>query len=263
VAGPTDAEIIDTFLTRAARVVNSDLVDAAKARQATPYSVDMRILRDGSVHSMCIDWTEEDRLKALAVDLRPFFPWVDDQVKVGRVINSVLRSLTDQAWKQRLLALKEQHKDTLDSELFYSYWSIPADGWRASVNDRELAKHVINDIRFHETVDPRIRHILSSDHQVGPNHYAVTRMVTETIIIVSQLQAFIIDADACEAPPQLVRWSVLRPRASPVSTPMLRSTAAILWSRKLPTSSISRTPRLAKTVLGRSIETTASSSASP
>jgi hypothetical protein len=51
-------------------------------------------------------------------------------------------------------------------------------------------------------------------------------------------------------PPQYFRWSVLRPRESPVSTPMPRSMAAISWSRKLPTSSISRTPTRLVEIVG-------------
>jgi hypothetical protein len=34
-------------------------------------------------------------IRSLAVDLRPFLPWVDDQLKVSRVMTVVIRSIND------------------------------------------------------------------------------------------------------------------------------------------------------------------------
>jgi hypothetical protein len=44
-------------------------------------------------------------------------------------------------------------------------------------------------------LDPKIRHTLALDMQQGANFHAVSRLLNNTILVVSQLQKFIVDAD--------------------------------------------------------------------
>jgi len=175
-------------------VVNSDLVDATKARIQRGYNVNIQM--DGDRHIL-VDHGHfnEYLVKGLAVDLRPFLPWVDDQVKISRVINAVIRALTDPDWKQAMVTFKGQYEKMAESPLFFSMWSSPSEQWQVSVSDHELAKMVINQQWFHEGMDPKVRDTLAMDMQQGANFHAVSRLLNDTVIVVSRLQKFIIDAD--------------------------------------------------------------------
>lgn len=134
-------------------------------------------------------------VKGLAADLRPFLPWVDDIVKVTRVMRAVMGSLTDENWKRSLVWIKDEYTKMLDNEMFSSHWAIPDEKWTMSVTDLELAKLVPNSQWFHEGMDPRMRHVLDSDHQQMGNYQAVWRLLNHTVLIVTVLQRFITQAD--------------------------------------------------------------------
>ncbi len=193
-SGPPPAEIIEAFQARASRVINSELVDATKARLAEGYSFNVRIMKEGS-HEVSWRAMNEYYMKGLAADLRPFFPWVDDPTKLPRVINAVLKSLTDPEWKRKLLWFKDEYDKLMKDELSHSYWSIPADNWQMSMSDIDLAKTVLNQQWFHEGLDPRIRHVLDSDHQSMATYQAVSRLLNNTVLCVTLLSRFIVDAD--------------------------------------------------------------------
>lgn len=108
VSGPSDAVVIETFLHRAARVINSELVNASKARIEQGYNVDIRIT--GNRHVLVDHGSVNEYLiKGLAVDLRPFLPWVDDQLKVSRVMTVVMRSINDPQPRRKRKPPKEHH----------------------------------------------------------------------------------------------------------------------------------------------------------
>jgi hypothetical protein len=194
VSGPSEAEIIETFLDRATRVVNSDLIDATKARIQRGYNINIQM--DGDRHILVDHGSfNEYLIKGLAVDLRPFLPWVDDQVKISRVINAVNRSLTDPQWKRAMQTFKTQYGKMTENPLFVSMWSSPSEQWQMSVTDHQLAKMVINQQWFHEGMDPKVRETLALDMQQGANFHAVSKLLNDTVIVVSRLQKFIIDAD--------------------------------------------------------------------
>ena len=68
-SGPSNAEIIETFMGRAARVINSELVDATKARIQRGYNVNIQM--DGNRHILVDHGSFNEYLvKGLAVDLR-------------------------------------------------------------------------------------------------------------------------------------------------------------------------------------------------
>lgn len=190
----TPAEIIAAFMARASRVINSELVDSTKAQLEAGYSFNARVIRPGDVE-VSYEAHSEYFVKGLATDLRPFLPWVDDTTKVTRVMRAVLASLTDDDWKRTLVSLQGGYKKMLDVEMFSSHWTIPAQGWQMSVTDFELAKLVLNSQWFHEGMDPRLRHMLGADHQQMGNYQAVWRLLNHTVLIVTVLQRFIINAD--------------------------------------------------------------------
>jgi hypothetical protein len=194
VSGRPAAEIIDAFMTRAARVINSELVDATKAQLTEGHTVNLRMLKGGGFETRYLAHNDY-YLKGLATDLRPFLPWVDDVTKISRVINAVMRSLTDNDWKRPLIWFQNEYRKLLDDHMCFSYWSIPDDQWQMSMPDIELAKTVLNQQWFHEGIDPRIRHILESDDQQMANYQAVSRLLNNTIMCVVHLQRFITDAD--------------------------------------------------------------------
>jgi hypothetical protein len=134
-------------------------------------------------------------VKGLAADLRPFLPWVDDTVKVTRVMRAALGSLTDEHWRRTLLSMRDDYMKSIESEMFSSHWSIPAQGFQMSATDYELAKLVLNSQWFHEGMDPRLRDLLDSDHQKMGNYQAVWRLLNHTVLIVALLQRFITEAD--------------------------------------------------------------------
>lgn len=193
-SGLSEAEIIEAFLGRASRVVNSDLIDTTKARIQRGYNVNIQMDRDRHI---LVDHgsVNEYLIKGLAVDLRPFLPWVDDQVKISRVINAVIHSLTNADWKRAMATFKTQYEAMAKNPLFLSAWSRPSDQWQMSVTDHQLAKMVINQQWFHEGMDPKVRETLAMDMQQGANFHAVSRLLNDTVIVVSRLQKFIIDAD--------------------------------------------------------------------
>jgi hypothetical protein len=194
VSGRSAAEIIDAFMTRASRVINSELVDATKAQLEEGYTVNIRMFKDGGYEARYLA-RNEYYLKGLSADLRPFLPWVDDITKLSRVINAVMRSLTNDNWKRSLIWFQNEYKKLLDDHMCYSYWSIPHEQWQMGMSDIELAKTVLNQQWFHEGIDPRIRHILESDTQQMANYQAVSRLLNNTILCVVLLQRFITDAD--------------------------------------------------------------------
>jgi hypothetical protein len=194
VSGHAPAEIIDAFMARASRVINSELVDATKAQLEAGFSVNLRVIGAGAVE-VTYEARHEYYVKGLATELRPFLPWVDDTVKVTRVIKAVLGSLTDEHWKRNLISLRAEYMKMLDSEMFSSHWSIPAQGFQMSVTDIELAKLVLNSQWFHEGMDPRMRDLLGSEHQKMGNYQAVWRSLNITVLIVALLQRFITEAD--------------------------------------------------------------------
>ena len=193
-SGPTPAEIIEAFMARASRVINSELVDATKAQLQAGFSFNARVLAPGAVE-VSYEARNEYYVKGLAIDLRPFLPWVDDITRVTRVMDAVLRSLTDETVKRTLISLKDEYKKILDTEMFSSHWAIPAQGFQMSATDIDLAKLVLNSQWFHEGMDPRLRNLLASDHQQMGNYQAVWRLLNNTVLIVALLQRFIIDAD--------------------------------------------------------------------
>jgi hypothetical protein len=180
VSEPSDAEIIETFMGRAASVVNSELVNATKARILEGYNVHIQMV--GDRHVLDHGSFNENLIKGLAVDLRPFLPWVDDQVKVSRVINAVIRSVTDPDWRQAMVNFKQQYGAMDDNPLFLSAWSVPSEQWQMSVTDHQLAKMVINEQWFHEGMDPKIRRTLALDGQQGANFHAASRLLNNTVI---------------------------------------------------------------------------------
>ncbi|MGH3967590.1 MAG: hypothetical protein ACRDTV_05595 [Mycobacterium sp.] len=194
VSGPTPAQIIEAFMARASRVINSELVDSTKAQLQAGYSFNARVIRPGAVE-VSYEAQNEYFVKGLAADLRPFLPWVDDTTKVTRVIRAVLGSLTDEHWKRTLVWLQDEYKKVLENEMFSTHWSIPDQGWQMSVTDFELAKLVLNSQWFHEGMDPRLRRLLGSGHQQMGNYQAVWRLLNNTVLIVTLLQRFITDAD--------------------------------------------------------------------
>ena len=177
-------------MARASRVVNSELVDATKAQLEAGYSFNARVIRPGAVE-VSYEAHNEYFVKGLAADLRPFLPWVDDTVKVTRVMRATLGSLTDEHWKRTLVTIQNEYKKVLDDEMFSSHWSIPADQFQMSMTDLELAKLVLNSQWFHEDMDPRLRHLLDSDNQQMGNYQAVWRLLNNTVLIVAVLQRFI------------------------------------------------------------------------
>jgi hypothetical protein len=194
VNGPTAAEIIDAFLARASRVVHSELVDATKVKFSEGYRFDVHMMKDGSTE---VSWQADNEyyMKGLAADLRPFLPWVDDATSLPRVMNAVLRSLDDPQWKRTMIWFKDEYGKLVKYELSRSYWSSPSINWQMSMSDMELAKMVLNSQWFHEGLDPKIRHLLNSDYQALPNYQAVSRLLNNTILGVTLLQRFIVDAD--------------------------------------------------------------------
>lgn len=74
---PPPAEVIQAFLTRADRVISSDLVDAARLKLSEGFSFTVHLMKDGGTQ---VSWLQENEylMKGLAADLRPFLPWVDD-----------------------------------------------------------------------------------------------------------------------------------------------------------------------------------------
>jgi hypothetical protein len=193
-SGQTPAEIIEAFRARASRVITSELVDATHAQLQAGYSFQARVIGNGDVE-VSYEAHNDYMVKGLAVELRPFLPWVDDVVKVTRVMRAVLNSLTDENWKRTLIWMQTEYKRILDDEMFSSHWSIPAEGWQMSATDLELAKLVLNSQWFHEGMDPRLRHLLDSDHQQMGNYQAVWRLLNNTVLIVTVLQRFITQAD--------------------------------------------------------------------
>ncbi|BBY92302.1 hypothetical protein MGALJ_19710 [Mycobacterium gallinarum] len=194
VSGPTHAEIINAFMSRASRVINSELVSTTIAQLEAGYSFNARVIGPGQTE---ISWEahNEHLVKSLAVDLRPFLPWVDDIVRVTRVMNAVLNSITDEDWRRTVISIKDEYQKILNNEMFSSHWSIPSEQWQMSATDLELAKLVLNSQWFHEGMDPRMRHLLDSDHQQMGNYQAVWRVLNHTVLIVTVLQRFITEAD--------------------------------------------------------------------
>ncbi|WP_459986450.1 hypothetical protein [Mycolicibacterium hodleri] len=156
--------------------------------------IQARVIGNGAVE-VSYEAHNEYMVKGLAVELRPFLPWVDDVVKVTRVMRSVLNSLTDENWKRTLIWMQTEYQKILNDEMFSSHWSIPAEGWHMSATDLELAKLVLNSQWFHEGMDPRLRHMLDSDHQQMGNYQAVWRLLNNTVLIVTLLQRLITQAD--------------------------------------------------------------------
>lgn len=193
VPGPTSAEIIDAFMARASRVISSELVDDSKAQITQGFSFNVRVLGPGQVQ-VSYEARNEYLVKGLAADLRPFLPWVDDTVKVTRVIRTVLASLTDEQWKRSLVTLRSQYQEMLSGDT-WTHWAIPAQDFQMSVPDIELAKLVLNSQWFHEDMDPRMRSLLASEHQQMGNYQAVWRLLNVTVLIVALLQRFITEAD--------------------------------------------------------------------
>jgi hypothetical protein len=194
VNGPPSAEIIDTFMSRASRVINSELVDATKARLEEGYKFSLHMLKDGGYE---VSWLETNEyiMKGLAADLRPFFPWVDDTVKLTRVMRAVLISLTDPQFKRTLIWIRDEYMKMMDNTMAYSHWAIPHEQWTMSMTDMDLAKTVLNSQWFHEGLDPKIRHLLQSDHQRMANYQAVSRLINITVLGVTLLKKFIVEAD--------------------------------------------------------------------
>jgi hypothetical protein len=190
----TDAQIIDAFMGRASRVINSKLVDATTAQIEAGYSFNVRMIKGGG-YEVSYHGHDEYYVKGLATDLRPFLPWVDDTVKITRVIRAVLNSLTDQQFKNTLLQIQQEYKDQLTTQMFSSHWSIPSRQWQMSMTDIELARTVLNAQWFHEGMDPQMRDLLQSEAQAGGNYRAVWRLLNNTIVIVALVQRFIIEAD--------------------------------------------------------------------
>ncbi|WP_241473583.1 hypothetical protein [Mycolicibacterium neoaurum] len=193
-SGPPPAEVIQAFLTRADRVISSELVDAARLKLSEGFSFTVHLMKDGGTQ---VTWLQENEylMKGLAADLRPFLPWVDDATNLPRVINAVLRSLPDPEWKRNILWFKDEYQKLAKDEMMVSYWSMPSDGWQMRMPDRELAKTVLNSQWFHESLDPRIRHILNSENQSMGTYQAVSRLLNNTIMCVAQLKKLIVDAD--------------------------------------------------------------------
>lgn len=181
-------------MARASRVITSELVDTTKAQLEAGYSIYARVIGPGDVE-VSYEAHNEYIVKGLAADLRPFLPWVDDTVKVTRVMRAVLGSLTDEHWKRTIIYLRDEYMKVVDDEMFSTHWSIPADRWQMSVTDLELAKLVLNSQWFHEGMDPRLRHLLDADHQQMGNYQAVWRLLNNTVMIVTLLQRFITEAD--------------------------------------------------------------------
>lgn len=192
--GPAPAEIIEAFMARASRVINSELVDASVAQLAAGFSFDARVIAPGSVE-ISYQAQNEYYLKGLAADLRPFLPWVDDQVRITRVMDAVLRSLTDESVKRALVALKDQYEQIRKTQMFSTHWAVPDQDFKMSATDIELAKLVLNSQWFHEDMDPRLRNLLASEHQQMGNFQAVWRLLNNTVFFVALLQRFIVDAD--------------------------------------------------------------------
>jgi hypothetical protein len=202
VSSPTPAEIIDAFMARASRVVSSELVDTTVAHLEAGYTINLRMV---GAHNFEVSYEAQNDyyVKGLASDLRPFLPWVDDPVKVTRVMRAVLNSLTDEQHKRTLIWIRDEYKRICEDDMFTTWWSQPADQWQMSVTDLELAKLVLNSQWFHEGMDPRLRKLLDSDHQQMGNFQAVWRLLNNTVVIVALLRRFIIEADDA---------GVLRPR---------------------------------------------------
>jgi len=194
VSGHTPAEIIEAFMARASRVVSSELVDATVGHMKAGYSFDLRMV---GTHSFEVSYKAQNEyyVKGLATDLRPFLPWVDDTVKVTRVMHAVLSSLTDAAYRRTLIWMRDQHLKVIQTEMFSTHWSIPTQQFQMSVTDLELAKLVLNSQWFHEGMDPRLRNLLESDHQQMGNYQAVWRLLNHTVVIVALLKRFITEAD--------------------------------------------------------------------
>ena len=181
-------------MARASRVINSELVDASVAQLAAGFSFDARVIAPGSVE-ISYQAQNEYYLKGLAADLRPFLPWVDDQVRITRVMDAVLRSLTDESVKRALVALKDQYEQIRKTQMFSTHWAVPDQDFKMSATDIELAKLVLNSQWFHEDMDPRLRNLLASEHQQMGNFQAVWRLLNNTVFFVALLQRFIVDAD--------------------------------------------------------------------
>lgn len=181
-------------MARASRVVSSELVDATVGHIEAGYSFDLRMV---GAHSFEVSYRAQNEyyVKGLATDLRPFLPWVDDTVKVTRVINAVLSSLTDEDHKRTLLWLRDEHLKVIETEMFSTHWSIPTEQFQMSVTDLELAKLVLNSQWFHEGMNPQLRNLLESDHQQMGNYQAVWRLLNHTVVIVALLKRFITEAD--------------------------------------------------------------------
>lgn len=194
VSGPTPAKIIEAFMARASRDINSELVNATVAQLEAGSSFEARVIGPGAVE-ISYHAHNEYLVKGLATDLRPFLPWVDDIVKVTRVMRAVLSSLTDENWKRSLIWVQDEYKKMVDNEMFSTHWAIPADQWKMSVTDLELAKLVLNAQWFHEGMDPRMRSLLYSDHQQMGNYETVWRLLNHTVLIVTVMQRFITQAD--------------------------------------------------------------------
>jgi hypothetical protein len=199
VSSPTPAEIIDAFMARASRVVSSELVDTTVAHLEAGYTINLRMV---GAHNFEVSYEAQNDyyVKGLASDLRPFLPWVDDPVKVTRVMRAVLNSLTDEQHKRTLIWIRDEYKRICEDDMFTTWWSQPADQWQMSVTDLELAKLVLNSQWFHEGMDPRLRKLLDSDHQQMGNFQAVWRLLNNTVVIVALLRRFIIEADDAGVP---------------------------------------------------------------
>lgn len=189
-------------MARASRVVSSELVDTTVAHLEAGYTINLRMV---GAHNFEVSYEAQNDyyVKGLASDLRPFLPWVDDPVKVTRVMRAVLNSLTDEQHKRTLIWIRDEYKRICEDDMFTTWWSQPADQWQMSVTDLELAKLVLNSQWFHEGMDPRLRKLLDSDHQQMGNFQAVWRLLNNTVVIVALLRRFIIEADDA---------GVLRPR---------------------------------------------------
>lgn len=190
----SNKEVVAAFTARAERVLNSRIIDSAKARLANGF--DMSITQHEQSFSLAAhNLPSEDELKLLALDLRPFFPWVEDVTSANRVLNVLIRSTTDAQWKARVTQLKGQINQARESFLFKNGWSKPSDNWQEFITDRELAHKVINSIYFHEGTDPRWREILLREHQQASNIQAVTNLINKTIMEVAAIHKLIVDMD--------------------------------------------------------------------
>lgn len=194
VSSHTPAQIIDAFMARASRVLNSELVDATAAQLEAGFSFDVRIIGQ---HAFEVSYQAQNEyyVKGLATDLRPFLPWVDDTVKLTRVMRAVLGALTDENYKRTLRWIKDEYTRTHGTEMFKTFWSVPAQNWQMSATDLELAKWVLNSQWFHEGMDPQIRNLLGSEHQQMGNFQAIWRLLNNTVLFVAVLKKFITEAD--------------------------------------------------------------------